>query len=146
MYNDDIQERMLTAWIGINGFFKDSRMTQDLTYNEAVVMKLVYDQYRADGDGRTPVQSIVKRTNMLKSLVNRTVDSLCAQGYLVKERDGRDARILYIRPVFQRLNDFLAIHQRSLDMVQAVIDAIGPEDAEQFVRICEKFLHAEIQI
>ena len=51
-----------------------------------------------------------------------------------------------IRPVFQRLNDFLAIHQRSLDMVQAVIDAIGPEDAEQFVRICEKFLHAEIQI
>ena len=74
MYDDDIQERMLTAWIGINGFFKDSRMTQDLTYNEAVVMKLVYDQYRADGDGRTPVQSIVKRTNMLKSLVNRTVD------------------------------------------------------------------------
>ena len=65
---------------------------------------------------------------------------------MVKERDGRDARILYIRPVFQRLNDFLAIHQRSLDMVQAVIDAIGPEDAEQFVRICEKFLHAEIQI
>ena len=45
---------------------------------------------------------------------------------MVKERDGRDARILY--------------------MVQAVIDAIGPEDAEQFVRICEKFLHAEIQI
>ena len=60
MYDDDIQERMLTAWIGINGFFKDSRMTQDLTYNEAVVMKIVYDQYRQDGVGRTAVGTIVR--------------------------------------------------------------------------------------
>lgn len=146
MWDDDIRERLLTAWIGINGYFKDSRMTRKLTYNEAVVMKLVYDQYRADGQGRTPVQLILKRTNMLKSLVNRTIDSLCNQGYLVKERDEMDARALYVRPVPQRLADFLAIHQHSLDMVQAVIDTIGTEDAEQFVRICEKFLNAEIKI
>jgi len=146
MWNEDLRERLLTAWIGINGFFKDSRMTQNLTYNEAIVMKLVYDQYRSDNQGRIPVQSILKRTNMLKSLVNRTIDSLCTQGYLVKERSGSDARALYVRPVPQRLSDFLEIHQQSLDIVQAVIDTIGLEDAEQFVRICEKFLNAEIQI
>lgn len=146
MWDDDIRERLLSAWIGINGYFKDSRMTQKLTYNEAVVMKLVYDQYRTDGQGRTPIQLILKRTNMLKSLVNRTIDSLCNQGYLVKERDGMDARALYVLPVPQRLADFLPIHQHSLEMVQTVIDTIGTEDAEQFVRICEKFLNAEIVI
>lgn len=55
MENGELRERLLSAWIGINGFFKDSRMTRELTYNEAVVMKLVYDQYRADGMGRVPV-------------------------------------------------------------------------------------------
>lgn len=140
MWNEDIRERLLTAWIGINSLFKDSRMTRELTYNEAIVMKLVYDQYRADGEGRTAVRSILKRTHMLKSMVNRTIDSLCAQGYLVKERDERDARALRVRPVPQRLGGFLAIHQRSLDIVQAVIDVIGPEDAEEFARICEKLL------
>ena len=143
MDNDDLRERLLSAWIGINGFFKDSRMTQELTYNEAVVMKLVYDQYRADGVGRVPLRSILKRTNMLKSLANRTIDSLCAQGYLVKERSGR---ALSLRLAPQRLADFLAVHQRPLALAQAVIDAIGPEDADRFVRICEKFLDAEVQI
>lgn len=140
MLDDDIREQLLTAWIDINSFFKDSRMTRELTYNEAVVMKLVYDQYRADGKGRTAVRSILKRTNMLKSQANRTIDSLCAQGYLVKVRDEEDARALYVCPVSQRLGDFLAVHQRSLDIVQAVIDTIGPEDTREFVRICEKFL------
>ena len=143
MENGELRERLLSAWIGINGFFKDSRMTRELTYNEAVVMKLVYDQYRADGVGRVPVQSILKRTNMLKSLANRTIDSLCAQGYLVKERSGR---ALSLRLAPQRLADFLAVHQRPLALAQAVIDAIGPEDADRFVRICEKFLDAEVQI
>lgn len=143
MENGDLQERLLSAWIGINGFFKDSRMTRELTYNEAVVMKLVYDQYRADGVGRVPLRFILKRTNMLKSLANRTVDSLCAQGYLVKERDGR-ALVLRFAP--RRLPDFLAVHQRPLALAQAVIDVIGPEDAERFARICEKFLDAEVSI
>ena len=143
MENGELRERLLSAWIGINGFFKDSRMTQELTYNEAVVMKLVYDQYRADGVGRVPLRSILKRTNMLKSLANRTIDSLCAQGYLVKERSGR---ALSLRLAPQRLADFLAVHQRPLALAQAVIDAIGPEDADRFVRICEKFLDAEVQI
>lgn len=140
MWDEDIREQLLTAWIGINSFFKDSRMTQALTYNEAVVMKLVYDQYRTDGQGRVAVQSILKRSRMLKSQANRTIDALCVQGYLVKERDEKDARALYVRPVPQRLGGFLEVHQRSLDTVQAVIDVIGPEDAREFVRICGKFL------
>lgn len=146
MGGDDLRERLLTAWIGINGMFKDSRMTRELTYNEAVVMKLVYDQYRADGLGRVPMQTVLKRTNMLKSLANRTVNSLCEQGYLLKERDDEDARALFIRPAPDRLPDFLTVHGHSLGLVQAVIDVIGEEDAAQFVRICEKLLGAGLQI
>ena len=146
MDETDLRERLLSAWIGINGIFKDSRVTRDLTYNEAVVMKLVYDQYRVDDLGRVSMQTVLKRTNMLKSLANRTVNSLCEQGYLLRERDDEDARMLFVRLAPDRLSDFLVVHGRSLELVQAVIDVIGDEDAVQFVRICEKFLNAELQI
>ena len=138
MEQEGLQERMLTAWIGLNGMLKDSRMTHGLTYNEAIVMKLVYDRYKADGVGRTAVRHIVRETRMLKSQVNRTVDSLCVQGFLRKERDAADARNLFVLPCPERVEDFLAVHRRSLQMVQRVIDVIGQEDAQIFVRIYEK--------
>ena len=142
---NELRERMLTAWTGVNGFLKNSRMTQGITYNEAVTMKLVYEQYQRDGVGLTPVQTILKRTHMLKSLANRTINALCAQGYLTKEQSGPDARMLYVRPVPERLPDFLAVHERSLRLAGAVIDVLGEQDAESFVRICEKFLASDFQ-
>lgn len=145
MEQKELQERMLGAWIGINGMLKDSRMTQNLTYNEAIVMKLVYDQYKTDGVGRTAVQYIIRETRMVKSLVNRTVNSLCSQNYLLRERDGEDGRNLFVRPKVERLSDFLIIHQHSLQMVQSIIDVIGEEDARCFVRIFEKLNAADLQ-
>lgn len=145
MQNEELQERLLAAWIGLNGLLKDSRMTREMTYNEAVIMKLVYDQYREDGVGRTAVRHILKETNMLKSLVNRTVNSLCAQGYLVKERGSEDGRNLFVRPVPERLPDFLSVHSHSLQMAQDIIDVIGEADAENFVRICGKLAAADVK-
>ena len=141
--DEDLRERLLNAWIGLNGYLKDSRVTQAMTYNEAVTMKLVLDQYRQDGVGRTPVQAILRKTRMLKSQVNRTVNALCRQGYLTKEKGGEDARALFVRPAPERLADFLAVHARSLQMAQTLIDVIGAEDAAQFVRICQRLLDAE---
>lgn len=138
MKSKDLEEQVLTAWIGLNGLLKDSQMTRGLTYNEATTMKLVYDRYRTDGEGRTPVQYIIRQTRMLKSQVNRTLNSLCDQGYLVKERDAEDARNLFVRPDPARLEDFLAVHRHSLSLVQAVIHVIGESDAAEFVRICGK--------
>lgn len=143
MTEDLLRERMLSAWIGLNALLKDSRMTENLTYNEAVVMKLVYDGYRRDGVGRTAVADIVRETRMLKSLVNRTVNSLCSQGYLTRERDGRS---LYVLPREERLGDFLEVHNSSLQKAQSIIDVIGEEDAESFVRICGRLLASDLDL
>lgn len=143
---EELCERMLGAWIDVNGILKDSRITRDLTYNEAIVMKLVYDQYRSDGTGRTAVGRIVRETNMLKSLVNRTINALCARGYLIKERGERDGRNVFVRPVEDRLEDFLAVHRRSLALVRQIVDLVGPEDAWSFVRMSQKLTEAGLRL
>lgn len=142
----DLREQLLDAWIKINALLKDSRMTRDLTYNEAIVMRLAFNQYRNDGVGRVAVQRILKETGMLKSLVNRTVDSLCAQGFLVKERGERDRRSLYVRPIPGKLSAFVSVHERSLQIVEQVIQIIGETDAAVFVRCCEKLSAVDIRL
>lgn len=146
MEDGGLQEQLLRAWIGVNGMLKNSQATRELTYNEAVVMKLVYDRYQADGVGRTAVGSIVLETNMLKSLVTRTVGALCAKGYLIRERDGADARALFVRPSASHLPDFLAVHRRSLALARQIIDVVGPEDAAAFVRMYEKLTAAGFRL
>lgn len=143
---EELCERMLEAWIEVNGMLKDSRITRNLTYNEAIVMKLVYDQYRSDGTGRVAVGRIARETNMLKSLVNRTVGALCDRGYLIKERGERDGRNVFVRPVESRLEDFLAVHRRSLALVRQIIGVVGREDAESFVRMAEKLSQAGLRL
>lgn len=142
----ELEERLLSAWIGIHGILKASRITEGLTYNEAVIMKLVYDQYKKDGVGRTAVSRIVEETHMLKSLVNRTINSLCTKGYLCRERDPKDARRLAVCPSLDRLPDFLTVHRQSLKLAQTIIDLIGPEDAARFVRMYEKLSASNLRL
>lgn len=141
-----LEENMLDAWIGARGMLKNSKITKNLTYNEAVVMKIVYDQYRQDGVGRTAVGTIVRRTNMLKSLVNRTINALCQRNCLRRERGEEDGRNLFVYPVEERLGEFLSVHQQSLTLARRIVDVVGEADAAAFVRMVEKLEQAGLEI
>lgn len=146
MEREELQERLLAAWIGVSGMLKASRITEELTYNEAVVMKIVYDRYREDGVGRTAVSRIVRETRMLKSQVNRTITSLCAQGCLRRERGEEDARKLYVSPVEEKLPAFLAVHRRSLALAEQIIAVIGEEDAQRFADMCSRLADSGLRL
>ena len=141
MNDSALEEAVLRGWVGLNGMLKDSQMTKNLTYNEAVVMLLTYERYREDGVGAISVQELLKGTGLLKSLMNRTLNALWEKGYLSRERRGR---MLYVKVRPERLDDFLTVHQQSLSMVRRIIDIIGPEDAVHFVRICSKLRAADL--
>ena len=132
---ETLDERIITAWIKLTGVLKNTRITQDMIYNEAVVMNLVYNRYLEDGEGLVSFKEIVSRTKMLKSLVNRTIDSLVKQGYLEKT-DGQDKRTTLVRA--KNFDAFLKEHEKTLALVRNIIATIGEEDAETFVRISDK--------
>ncbi len=135
-----LEERIITAWIKLTGVLKNTRITQDMIYNEAIVMNLVYNNYLQDGEGLTSFKEIVKRTKMLKSLVNRTIDSLVKKGYLEKV-DGKDKRTTFVKA--KNFDEFLKEHEKSLALVKNIIGTIGAEDAETFVRLAEKIAAAD---
>ena len=101
-------------------------------------MLLVYNRYTEDGEGLISVKEIIKETNMLKSLVNRTLNSLEKKGLILRLRGESDRRMLYVKCVKEKLDVFLDVHRSSLKVANGIIEIIGEEDAENFIRIVKK--------
>ena len=139
--NDDkkieLNEQLITAWVKLTGILKNTRITQGMIYNEAIVMMLCYNRYREDGEGLISFRELVAETRMLKSLVNRTIDSLVKKS-LLERLDGTDKRTSFVRPVKENLDVFLKVHGQSLVLADEILSVIGKEDAEAFVRLAGK--------
>ena len=139
---EELDEALVTAWVALTGVLKNSRMTQGLNYNEAIVMNIAYHAYQ-NGEGLTSFKSIVAKTKMLKSLVNRTIDSLVRKN-LIERCEGEDKRTTFVRPVKENLDIFLKVHEQSLALARAAIGIIGEEDARTFVRISDRIVRSDI--
>lgn len=132
-----LEEQVITAWVRLTGILKNTRITKGMVYNEAIVMLIAYNRYREDGVGMVSFKEIVSETRMLKSLVNRTIDALVDRGLLAR-CEGKDKRTTFVRILPENIEGYLQVHDQSLTLATKMIELIGEEDAEAFVRISEK--------
>ena len=139
--DEQLQESLITAWVRLTSTLKNTRITQGMNYNEAIVMLLAYNRYREDGTGLISFKEIVQETKMLKSLVNRTIDSLVRKGHL-ERCEGEDKRTTFVRPVRDNLDDYLQVHNQSLELAQSIIALVSKEEVQTFVKISEKIIAA----
>ena len=139
--HEKLDEALITAWVGLTATLKNTRITQGMNYNEAIVMLIAYNRYREDGEGLVSFKEIVQQTKMLKSLTNRTITSLEKKG-LLERCDGEDKRTTFVRPVKTNLEEFLQVHEQSLGLAQEITKIIGEEDARTFVNIAERIIAA----
>ncbi len=139
----ELKENVILSWVRLTGILKNTRLTQGMIYNEAVVMLLVNRKYKEDGEGLVSFKDIVRETKMLKSLVNRTIDSLVGKGLLIRCDGEADRRTTYVRPVTENLASYLQVHKHSLEMVDRIIEIIGVEDAGAFVRLTNKLVDSD---
>lgn len=133
--NRELLENLIVSWIRLTGVLKNTRITKNMIYNEAIIMNLVYRRYREDGKGLVSFKEIVAETGMLKSLVNRTIEGLVQKGSLARS-DGEDKRTTFVRPL--DLSEYEAEHQKTLAMVEGIVKEIGEDDARAFIRLSEK--------
>ncbi len=136
--NFALEENIIASWVRLTGVLKNTRLTDGLQYNEAIIMNIIYRKFREDGKGVVSFKDIVTETSMLKSLVNRTIDSLVQRGLLERLEGKADRRTTFVRPVEENLSAYLEVHDRTLEMVHQIVELIGTDDAEAFVRLSNK--------
>jgi len=131
-------EELLQAWVTLSGIIKNCRITKGLQYNEAIIMNILHKQYQDDGEGKVAIKDIVQKTKMLKSLVNRTVNSLEKKGLLERCESDGDKRISYVRCAKDKIDLFLSVHNGSLMHAENIIEIIGEDNTESFIDIVKR--------
>lgn len=139
-------EQILEAWVGMTCMIKNSRLTEGLTYNEAILMMFAYQNRPVDGMGEISVGELLRKTNMLKSQISRTIESLTEKGLIEKMRSEQDSRTLQLKISPKGMTVFTPVHNRSLAMVDHVLALIGTEDAEAFIRIYQRLSSAKLSL
>lgn len=134
--------QLLQAWVRLSGILKNTRFTKGLSYNESIIMLHLYEH---DG-GTLSVKEIIARTGMLKSLVNRTINSLEEKGLLERFHQQGDKRALYVRCRKDNLDEFLKVHHSSIAIARSIEEIIGPEDTAAFIRIVDKISASGYQL
>ncbi|MDE7212971.1 MAG: hypothetical protein K2N42_00150 [Anaeroplasmataceae bacterium] len=130
-----MKEELIQCWIELTATIKNNRVTKRVSYNEAIILNYAYHAY-LNNEGLY-MQEIIKKTKMLKSLCNRTINLLMDKGFLRRELDGNQV-IVYLNP--DKVNDYLEIHQETFAYLKPVFEILEEKDQMDFIRIAQKIL------
>lgn len=102
------------------------------TPNEILVMMFLSNEDNAPFDTAT---DIANYRNISKSLVTRSVDSLCQKGFLVQERDKHDRRQIHLRLTPQSCDIVKRLHSCRKAFDDQIKTGISDEDRKTMERV-----------
>ena len=133
--NTEITENLLTAWLRLSTSINNPRIVSDLTYNESLICNLLYNNLQANPDKRITATDLCNQTKMLKSQMNRTLNSLEEKKLITKERSELDKRLIYISMNLKQAIAYKKQHDKILELINIIIDNLGKDNTNKAIEI-----------
>lgn len=130
---ENLNENLLAAWLTLSSVVNNERIVSTIPFNEAHVCNLLYRQRLDAPDVYLTATELCARTRMLKSQMNKVLGSLERRGMIERFPAPEDRRKAYIRLREENLDQFEAVHARSIALVDHAIEKLGLEDSETLV-------------
>lgn len=130
-----MKEELIRNWIELTAIIKNNRIIKSISYNEAIILNYAYEAFLQEKG--LFMQEILKKTKMLKSLCNRTLNQLIEKKFLRKSVV-KNQVIVYFNE--DKVEDYLKIHQETFSSLQPIFEVLDTEDQMDFIRISEKLL------
>ncbi len=133
MEKEALDERMLSAWLRLTTVISNERVVKTMPYKEALICNIL-DQ---EGDKeKLTATDLCEKTKMLKSQMNRTLNSMEKKGLIVRERSMSDRRKVYVSLSPAHRSLFEEEHQKNLRLIDTILERFGRERGE---RLAEEF-------
>ncbi len=127
-------EELLDAYLRLCTTVSNERVTSDMPYNEALLCNILYHHQNEYPDTELTATDLCRLSRMLKSQMNRTLQSMEDKGIIIRKRSDADRRQVYITPntestLYQRQ------HEKVLKLVDAIIEKIGTDRVDDFIEM-----------
>lgn len=126
---ENLDERLLSAWLQLSVQIINERVVSDMPFNEALVCNLL----SKDEHNRLTATDLCEQTKILKSQMNRILNSLEEQGLIYRERSTADKRQIYVTLNRQKNSLYEKEHAKNLQLVHAIIEKFGKEKTESLL-------------
>lgn len=122
---EKLNEKVLDAWLRMSVSLNYEKLVTCLTYNETLILNYIYRSNKI-GESITATDLCAK-TNMLKSQMNRTLNSLEDKGIIIREKSESDKRVSYLKMDGYRLWEYMGDNTEIMKFIDAIIEKYGEE-------------------
>lgn len=129
------KEALIDAWLKETSVLINRRMVEGLSFNEAFVCNLLNRKRNAKEDAEITATWLCSETGMLKSQMNKTLNSLEKKGLIIRERSSEDRRKIYIQLREENIEVYHKAHSEVLEFVDILTEQVGEEKIEEAVAI-----------
>lgn len=131
----NMNEALLNSWLRISTSINNPRLVSEMTFNESLVCNILYQQRHNAKTQPITATDLCRKTNMLKSQMNRTLTQLESKGMITRQRSEQDKRQIYITMNLEQCHAYEQQHEQILKILDAVIRRLGKEKAETAIEV-----------
>lgn len=142
MENEMRTEKLLDAWLKLSSVVANNRLVEDLSFNEAFVLNLLYKQQCSGQERKLTATDLCRQTHTLKSQMNAILTSLEKKQLIQRQRSNEDRRQIEVAIHSEGMDTFLKCHAHSLQLVEGVLEKVGAEQGDQAVLILNQLADA----
>ncbi len=129
-----MNEELLEAWLRLSTILCNGRIVSEMPYNEALICNILYRRQLRGEDQKLTATDLCRQTKMLKSQMNRTLQSMEEKNIITKQRSHLDKRQIFIT-LNPKAESFRIQHRKSLQLIDALSKKAGPEKSREAISL-----------
>lgn len=131
----NMNEKVLDAWLRLSTTICNERIVSDMPYNETLICNTLYQSARECPEKKLTATELCAKLKMLKSQMNRTLNSMEAKGLIFRERSASDKRQVYVGLNMENFGIYWRQHEKILDFVGSLLEKMGKEKADEIIKV-----------
>ena len=131
----NINEKVLSAWLKLSTAICNERIVSELPYNESLVCGILHENAVDHPEKQITATDFCEKTNMQKSLMNRTLNSLEDKGLIFRKRSEKDKRQVFVSMNMDNAEVYERQHKNILRVVDEIVEKVGKEKADEIVSL-----------
>lgn len=131
----DLNENLLSAWLQLSTSVVNSRVVSRLAYNESLICHVLYHHQISGNEHPLTATDLCNQTRIVKSLMNRILNQLEAQGLVSRTRSSEDKRQVFVTFNLDKADVYMEQHREILSIIDAIIEKIGPQKAQEVIAL-----------
>ena len=131
----NINEKILSAWLKLSTAISNESIVSDLPYNESLICGILHRNAIEKPEEKITATDLCEETNIQKSQMNRILNALEKKGLIFRKRSEKDKRQVYVSMNMENAEVYERQHKNILSVVDEIVEKVGKEKADEIIQL-----------